>query len=189
MFSFLHAISSYGTVSSCNSIHSKTTLAVWRRIPHITPLLYTVYLPITEVFLELKHYVSYRNSFVMVIGTKRSSIFSHVNGTKKHLFVSVIDRYVTFHHRRSLIPACIVCSKPSWSCMGTLGSTVLTSPWRWGWGGNAKGAWIPLWTLPLVNAAGMELTKCCCKRAVPAIVAATKPHCNKQNSPNICWPV
>ena len=42
--------------------HHKKTLAVWRRIQHITPLLYEVYLPITESFVELEHYVSCANS-------------------------------------------------------------------------------------------------------------------------------
>ena len=65
----LEAISSCATVSSFKGIHKKITLAVWRRIPHITSLLYKVYLPITDGFVELKHYVSYTNSWVLVIGT------------------------------------------------------------------------------------------------------------------------
>ena len=66
---FLQAVSSCGTVSSSNSMHKKTTLAIWRRIPHITPVLYKVYLPITEGFAELEHYVSCANSRVSVICT------------------------------------------------------------------------------------------------------------------------
>ena len=66
---FLHAISNCGTVSSSNNIPKKTILADWRRIPHITQLLYIVYLPITERFVELEQYVSCTNSCVLVICT------------------------------------------------------------------------------------------------------------------------
>ena len=83
--------------------------------------------------------------------------FILVNGARRHLFVPVIDRYVTFHDRSSLISACKLCSKPSWWCMGTLGSTMLTVPLRWVWEDNATGDWIPLWTTPPhANAVGME---------------------------------
>ena len=47
----------------------KTALAAWRRIPHVTTLLYKVYLPITEGFVELGHYVPCTNSWVTVICT------------------------------------------------------------------------------------------------------------------------
>ena len=126
----LHVISSCGTVSSSNSMRKKTNLAIWRQIRHITPLLCKVYLPITEGFAELEYYVSCTK---LPIGRldKHSSTFSHVNEAKKHLFVSAIDRYVTFHYRSSLIPSCKVCSKSSWSC--THGSIMLTTALRRGW--------------------------------------------------------
>ena len=69
MAAFLHAISSCGTVSSSNSMRKETKLAIWRQILHITPLLYKVYLPITEGFAELEHYVSCTNSWVLGINT------------------------------------------------------------------------------------------------------------------------
>ena len=66
---------------------------------------------------------------------------------KKKWFVSVIDRYVTFHHRSSLIPACKLCSERSWQCMGTHGSTILAAHLFWGSEEDATGNWIPLWTI------------------------------------------
>ena len=65
-----YAISSCGTVSSSNSIRGKITLAVWRRVPHITQLLYKVYLPITEGFAELWHHFSGTNSWILAICTE-----------------------------------------------------------------------------------------------------------------------
>ena len=179
-------ISSCGTVSSFNNIPKKTTLPVWRRIPYITPLLYNVYLPITEGFVELWHYVSCTKSWALVICTNID--IQPCEWGKKTFVWSAINRYVTFHHRSSLIPSCKVCSKPSWSCMGTLGSTMLTAPLRWV--EDETGDWIPLWTTPSdVNAVCVGLTNCNCKRAVPVTVAATKPHLNEQSSVHICWPV
>ena len=99
---------------------------------------------------------------------------------KEHVFVSVIDMYVIFHHRNSINPACKLCSKPSWSCMETPGSTMLTAPLRWGWKKITwwqvmTGDWIPLWAITAdVNAGCMGLTKCNCKRAAPVTGAATK---------------
>ena len=91
----------------------------------------------------------------------------------KETCVSVIDRYVTFHHSSNLIPACKVCSKPSWSFMATCWSTMLTSLLRWGLEEDETDDWIPLWTIPSdVNAVSKGPTKC--KRAVPVTVAATK---------------
>ena len=66
---FLHLISSCGTLSSFNSIRKKTTLPVWKRIPHSTPLLCKVYLPITESSVELEHYASCKISWVLLIWT------------------------------------------------------------------------------------------------------------------------
>ena len=121
---------------------------------------------------------------------KHSSTFSYVNAEKKHLFRSLIGRYVTFHHRNSLTPTCKVCSKLSWSCMGPLGRTMLTAPLRWCWEEDEAGEWILPWTTtPEVNVVCIGLTKYNCKRAVPVTVAATKPHWNKQSSVHICWPV
>ena len=161
---FLYAICSCGTVSSSNSIHRKITLAVWRRIPHIT---YTVYLPITEGFLM--NYSIMFHYQLLDIGHlyKYASTFSHVNKASKLLFVSAIDRYVTFQHRSSLMQACKVRSKPRWSCMGTHGSTMLPDPLKLGWEDDEMGDWIPLRTTPPdVNAVCMELTKCSSMRAV-----------------------
>ena len=63
--------------------------------------------------------------------------------------------------------ACKACSKPSWSCMGTHGSTKLAAPLKLGWEEDETGDWIPLWTTPPdVNAVCMELTKCSSMRAV-----------------------
>ena len=101
---FLHAISNCGTVSSFNSIRKKTTFMFWRRIPHIIPLLQKVYLPMTESFVELEHYHLCLLYKLLGIGHlyNHSSAFRHVIEARKHLFVSVIDMHVTFHHRRSL---------------------------------------------------------------------------------------
>ena len=80
-------------------------------------------------------------------------------GWGKQTFVFVIDRYVTFHHRSSLLPACKVCSKQSWSCMGTHGSTMLAAPLKWDWEKDETRDCIPLWTTPPdVNVVCMELT-------------------------------
>ena len=161
---FLRAISSCGTVSSSNSITKKTIWADWR--PHITPLLYKVYLPITEGFVELEQYVSCTNACVSVICK-----YIH-----RHSAVRVRQANIW----SSLFPACKVCIKPSWSCMG---STMLAAPLKWGWEEDVTGDWSPLWTTP------SELTKCNCKWAVPVTVIATKPHKNEQSFVHICWPV
>ena len=177
MDAFLYVIFSCGTVSSFNNIPKKTTLAVWRRMPHITPLLYKVYLPITERLVETEALCLLYKLLGIGHLCKHSSTFSYVNEARKHLLVFVIDRYVTFHHRSSLIPACIVCSKLSWWCMGSLGSTAPTVSLRWGWGEDERVDWILLWTEPPeVTAVCLGLTKCNCKRAVPVTVVATKPH-------------
>ena len=183
-------ISSSDTVSSFNSIPQKTTLAVWRRIPYITPLLYKVYLPITEGFVELWHYVSCTNSWALVWSVQTFIDIQPCEWCKETFVWSVINRYVTIHHRSSFIPSWKACSKSSWSCMGTLRSTMLTAPLRWGRVDDETGDWIPLWTtLSDVNIVCMGLTKCNCKRTVPVIVAATKPHLYEQSSVHICWPV
>ena len=98
-----------------------------------------------------------------------TSTFSHVNEASKHLCVSAIDRYATFLHRGSLMQACKVRSEPSWSGMGTHGSTMMAAQWKLN-----KAGWkmrrvtgFHLWTTPPnVNAVCMELTKCKSMRAV-----------------------
>ena len=137
---FFLAIYNCGAVSSSNSIRKRTILAGWRRILHITPLLYKVYLPVlhpgfcwTGAVCLL--YILLRPGHLC----KQSSIFSHVNAASKNLFVSVIDIYVTFHHRSSLIPVCKMCSKLSWSCMGTHDSTMLVAPLKKRLGGRCGG--------------------------------------------------
>ena len=140
---FLYVISSCGTVSSSNSIHMKITLAVWRRKPHIViwslsayhrGLCWTIASCFMYRLLDIGHLY------------KHASILSNVNEASKDLFVSVINRYVTFHRRSSHMQACKVCSKPSWSCMGTHGSTMLAAPLKSGWEEDEAGDWIMVWS-------------------------------------------
>ena len=99
-------------VSSFNNTRKKTTLAVWKRIPHITPHhCYTKY-----IYLLPRALLNWSITSPVQTPGYWSSTFSHVNEARKPLFVSAIDRYVTLHHRSSLITACKVCSKSSWSC-------------------------------------------------------------------------
>ena len=129
MAAFRHVISSCGTVSSSNSMRKKTKLAIWRRIPHISPLLYKVYLPITEGFVNWS--VMYPVQTPGCWSSLQPFIDIQPCEWDKETLVSAIDIYATFHYRSSLIPSCKVCSKPSWSC--TPGSTMLTAPLKWGW--------------------------------------------------------
>ena len=125
---FLCAISSWGTVSSFNSMRNTIsnlemnttypTIVAQSLSAYYRGLCWTGALCILYKLLGIGHLY------------KHSSSVSHVNEARKRLFVSAIDRYATLYHTSSLIPSCRVCSKQRWSC--TLGSTMVTDPLRWG---------------------------------------------------------